>query len=713
VLQLAQNPKSGAVELVETPAPACPAGFVLVQTLASVVSAGTERHTVKLGSESLLRTALDRPDLVQRVMSKFRRDGLAATLRTIQDRTRQRRPLGYSSCGRVVEAGEGVEDLRPGDIVACAGAEFASHAELAAVPRLLAARVPGGVSAEEAAFTTLGAIALQGVRLARAEIGENVAVIGLGLVGQIALQLLVAAGCRVTGVDLDPERVELARNTGAAAAVTAEEIERPGLQHELSGGRGWDCVLVAADSASNRPVQLAASLAREKGRVVLVGLVRTDIPRQEFYEKELELTISRSTGPGRYDPAFEVGGLDYPYSYVRWTETRNMEAFTDLLARRRISVSHLITHRFPFSQAAQAYELLLGGEPHLGIVFEYPSGPVARKTEVQVRPRQVAPKVKTLAAGVIGTGSFARSVLLSAMLREGFLLRAVAASRPLAAREAAEKFRIETAMSSASELLARDGIETVFIATRHDSHAALASQALEAGKHVFVEKPLALTREELSELRRRHESSGRLLMTGFNRRFSPFATEAKRLLKQNGRPFTFHYRVNAGPIPAGHWLMQEEQGGRIIGEVCHFIDLMTFLAGSKIAEARAESANYAPAQAVEDAQLDLRFEDGSRGTITYVTSNRAPLIKERLEVWAPELVIELDDFQEAWFYHNGGDRTRHWRRQAKGHAEELAAWKSALLAGGPPPISFDELEQTSLIAIEAAETLRRSGRGRA
>lgn len=658
--------------------------MVLVRTLASAVSAGTERHMMKLGRQSLIRTALERPDLVSRVVSKFQREGLAATVNAVRDKASQTIALGYSSCGCILEVGPEVEGLRPGDLVACAGQDFASHAEIVAVPRTLVALVPEGVPPEQAAFATLGAIALEGVRLARVALGETVVVIGLGLIGQITVQLLLAAGCRVAAIDLDPARVDLACRAGAGVAVPPQ---------------GADAVLITADASSNEPVETAARLAREKGRVVAVGLVKTDLPRHDFFQKELEFVVSRSTGPGRYDPSFEIEGRDYPYPYVRWTQTRNLEAFLDLLARGRISIGHLITHRFPFAEAPAAYDLLLSDASRLGIVFEYP-GAVAVERTVNLAPRAAA-RAEAPAIGFIGAGSFARTVLLPALAQQADLRRvALAASSGVHAREAAATFGFEIAATSASELIRLDSLDAVFIATPHSSHGPLVCEALAAGRHVFVEKPLCVQPEDLDAIAAAHAASGRILMAGFNRRFSPFAREAREILAARPGPASFVYRVNAGPLPPGHWLARPSEGGRVVGEVCHFIDLISYLAGSLPAQVFATGAPEG------DVHVQLSLEDGSSALIHYLTTNRARLSKERLEIFGPDLVIEMDDFL-SMTVHRGNRRTRRtWSRQDKGHRDEVAAFLTALRNGGPGPIPIDSLVRTTRATFEALRSLR-------
>ncbi|MDA1314442.1 MAG: bi-domain-containing oxidoreductase [Acidobacteria bacterium] len=704
MLQLAHHSKSGAVELVEVPDPVLGPRCVLVRTLASVVSGGTERNTVQVSRANMIQTAIRRPDLVRRLMSKFRKDGLAATARVVQDRIERTTALGYSSAGVVLLVGDEVDDIQAGDVVACMGQGFASHAQVVAVPRRLVARVPDGVEPDEAAFGTMGAIALQGVRLGRVELGANVAVIGLGLVGQITVQLLAAAGCRILATDLAEDRVKQAARHGAEMALTAASLESGNAERDFTRNRGFDCVFVTADSSSSAPLELAAQLARDKGRVVLVGLVKTEFPREQFYRKELELVVSRSTGPGRYDPEFEEEGVDYPYAYIRWTETRNLEAFLDLLAAGKIAVSHLISHRFAFDKAPEAYRLLASGESQMGIVFDYPreSAP-ARSVEI-ARTKPPISSAKVDSVGWIGCGSFARSVLIPAARDTGLRLAAVASEHGLSARSAAEKFGFETVCSSPEDVFARDDVGAVFITSPHATHADLVCRALRAGKHVFVEKPLAIRRDEVEEISRALNESDAMLMVGFNRRFSPFAAEARKALAGAG-PFSFHYRVNAGRVPADHWVRDPAHGGRMVGEVCHFVDLITFLAAGRLEQVFAFSPRFDVAGGVEDIQMSLRFSDGTAGVITYLTSNDAPISKEHLQIWASNQVIDLDDFEQAWFYKDGKERNLRWRRRAKGHPEEVAAFHKTMRRGGEPPIAFDDLARTTIATIEALKCL--------
>ena len=580
--QIFQDARTAEIAVEEVPAPKLLEGCVLVRTAVSLVSAGTERASSEFAGRNLFQKARMRPDLVREVLSKINRDGLAATLSAVRTRLDQPSALGYSSAGTVIAIGEGVTGFNVGDRVACAGAGHAVHAEFVCVPRLLVARIPSGsVSFDEAAFTTLGAVALHGVRNADAKLGDIVAVIGLGLLGQLTVQILKAAGCSVLGMDISRERAELALRLGADA-VSASSAEFHDLCLQASGGCGADAVLITAQSSSNDPVNLAGAVARNRASVVAVGTVAMDIPRRDFYQKELDFRVSRSYGPGRYDSAYEQKGIDYPIAYVRWTETRNMEAFLKLLADGKLNLQPLITNRFPIVQARSAYDLINGktNGPSLGVLIEYP--------ESTNNPgRRVDPAVADLAVvrhsavrvGLIGAGSFAISTLLPAIKRVGEVeLITAAAANGSHARHAAAKFGFASCTTDEQEIVDNPGVNTVVIATRHHLHAPQVIAALNAGKHVFCEKPLCLNQAELTEIAaayHKHEHR-RLLMVGFNRRFAPLAVRMKTFLGEVHEPLSLHYRINAGLLPT-HWLNDPQQGGgRIIGEVCHFVDLLSF-----------------------------------------------------------------------------------------------------------------------------------------
>ncbi len=570
----------------------------MVRIAASLVSAGTERASSEFAGKNLFRKAKARPDLVSEVLNKVRRDGLFSAVSAVRSRLDQPGAPGYSSAGTIVGVGEGVTDLRVGDRVACAGAGYAVHAELACVPRLLVTKIPVGpeITFDEAAFTTVGAVALHGIRTAEVKLGDVVAVIGLGLLGQLTVQMLKAAGCRVLAMDLVPARAELALRLGAdGVSGTPAEFRELCLHH--SAGHGADEVLITAETPSSGPVNLSAQLARDRGTVVAVGTVGMDIQRKLYYEKELDFRISRSYGPGRYDSAYEQKGRDYPIGHVRWTETRNMEAFLQLLAEKKLDVEALITHRFPIANARSAYELINGSaaEPSLGVLITYPEDAASLNENPRlelVKSRAAASTgEQSVGIGLLGAGSFAMSTLLPAMKQvSGLQLVGVCAARGAHSRQAGEKFGFEYCATDEQTILEDPNVNTLVIATRHHLHAAQTLSALRAGKHVFCEKPLCLAEDELSEIVNAYANVGKkqLLMVGFNRRFAPMATRMKSFVDEIHEPLALHYRINAGMISRDHWVQDPEQGGgRILGEVCHFVDFLTFLVGASPVEVQA------------------------------------------------------------------------------------------------------------------------------
>jgi threonine dehydrogenase-like Zn-dependent dehydrogenase len=557
VKQVLQDNRTGVIRVVEVPSPAVRPGFVLVRNAYSVISSGTERGALRLASKSLIGKARERPDLVRKVLRKASEDGLWSAVQAVQTRLEQPATPGYSCAGTILETGEGVNDLRPGDRVACAGANFATHAEVVCVPVNLCVRVPGDVPLDEAAFVTLGAIALQGLRVAQIQFGEVVLVIGLGVVGQLAAQLLKAAGCKVVGMDPLNARAQLARQLGADVAVGPDAVASA--VDSLTGGHGADAVIVTAATTSSQPVALAGELARDKGRVVLVGAVGMDVPRRPYYEKELELRLSRSYGPGRYDPAYEEQGRDYPYGYVRWTERRNMQAFVDAVAGGRLSLAPLVTHRFPVEEAERGYGLLGRSvdEAVMAIVLSYPQ-PIQEQSGARTlqfgEPREPRPGAPRL--GVLGAGTFAQSVLLPRLKRLPVELVGVATSTGHGARQAGERFGFRYCATDVERVLSDPEIDAVVIATRHDSHADLVARALRRGKDVFVEKPLAVTRGELAAVLDAWIETGcrGRVQVGFNRRFAPMMRRIQEELGGRRSPLVANWRVNAGPLPRDSWL---------------------------------------------------------------------------------------------------------------------------------------------------------------
>jgi predicted dehydrogenase/threonine dehydrogenase-like Zn-dependent dehydrogenase len=694
--QVAQRPRDGRIVVRDVPPPALQPGWVLVRNRYSLISAGTERSKLELGEKNLLQKARSRPDLARQVVQRARTEGLRPTLQVVRDHLDALVPIGYSSAGVVLEVGAGVEGLAPSDAVACGGGGWANHAEIVVVPQTLVAPVPPGVALEHAAYATVGAIALHAVRQGEATLGERVGVIGLGLVGQLAVRILVAAGCQAFGVDLDGDAVERARLAGAHAFLRGDG-------RLAAAAAGLDSVLVCAASASSDPVELAATLCRDRGRIVVVGDVGVAADRELLYRKELELRLSRSYGPGRYDRDYEEHGRDLPASYVRWTEQRNLEAFLRLLADGRLDVSSLTTHRFPVERAEQAYATLADREPRaFGVLLEYEEGAEAASPPPPRRPARRG----SVRIGLIGAGNFARAVLLPALTQTGAELAAVTSAGGLTAADAADRFGFARVALSPEELLADESVDAVVIATRHASHASLAAAALRAEKAVFVEKPLALTEEELTEVEAALAAGG-LLMVGFNRRFAPLVERLRHELA-GIRARVLAVRVNAGPLPADHWLHDpEDGGGRLLGEGCHFVDLLAHLAGSPpvVAQAVAAPIPDRPLECSDSLAATLRFADGSVGSLVYAGNGDPRLPKERIEVFGGALSAVLDDFRRLELYRTGRRQVIK-RAQDKGHGAEVARFVAAVAGREQPPPSDSYLDSTraTLALVESVRT---------
>lgn len=682
----------------EVPVPALQRGRVLVRTVASLISAGTERAAVELVSKGLVQEARQRPDLVKAVVSKVRNEGLLNTFAAVRDKMVASQALGYSAAGIVEAVADDVTEFQIGDRVACAGVGFASHAEVLSVPKNLCVHLPEDVSFQNGAYGTLGAIALQGVRLAEPTLGESVVVIGLGLVGQLTIQLLKANGCRVFGLDLDPARVALARELGADHAEISSD-DAPNSIHSFTKGRGADAVLITAATDSNQPVELAAKVSRLKGRVIIVGMTGLDIPRAPFFSRELKLMISMSYGPGRYDPDYEEKGHDYPFAYVRWTEQRNIESFLQLVADKRVNVERLTTHQFPIEQAERAYQLISGDarEPYLGVVLNYdPEAEVARRVALgtAAAPRKAE---RAIVLGVIGAGGYVPAMLLPHFKNENVEFRSIATASGISAHDVGKRFGFAYAVSSAEEVLDDKDVNLVVIGTRHDLHAELARQALLRNKNVFVEKPLALNDEQLDQLLEAASHATGRLMVGFNRRFSPLGQEAKSLFAKRDTPLSILYRVNAGHLAKEHWTQDPvEGGGRIIGEVCHFIDFMQFLTGAPPVTVFAESVS-AKSPKIVDADsvfITLRFADGSNGAIAYLSEGDKSLPKERIEIFGGGKSFLIDDFRKGK------------AAQDKGQRSQIQWICAAVLEGGPAPIDLNELTATTRATFRILDSLR-------
>ena len=722
-----QNYRKGDLTVMEVPPPALAPGGVLVRNAVSLVSAGTERLMVEFARKGLLGKARARPDLVRQVLSKARRDGVIATLETIRTRLDIPVPLGYSSAGTVIAVGEGVDRFQPGDRVACAGAGYASHAEIAFIPANLAAKLPEGVDFESAAFTTLGAIALQGLRLAELELGETVAVIGLGLLGILTVQLARASGCQVIGMDPNPERCRLAKQFGIDEALP-DAAGFAGSCRRLTDNYGADKVIVTASTKTSEPLALAGEVARDRATVVAVGATGMEIPRETYFKKELTFRISRSYGPGRYDPEYEKKGRDYPIGYVRWTENRNMQAFLQQVGAGQVDLAPLITHRFPIEEALKAYALITGktDEPYLGILLTYPPAPAQEEELIAGRPaspvsrrpdRPYAAPDALLGIGFLGAGQFAVSTLIPALKKSPRVrLVGVCTQTGVSAQTIKNKFGFHYATTVEQEVITDPDIDVVVIATRHNLHCRQVIASLEAGKHVFVEKPLCLNREELEKISKTYtevcgggNSHKPVLQVGYNRRFSPMAHELKAFFQGVREPLLIHYRVNAGYIPPDHWVHDpQEGGGRIIGEVCHFVDFLIFLAGSVPKQVGAVALPNQGRYRDDNVAVTLTFANGSVGVITYAANGDKAFPKERVEVFGGGATAVLDNFRRLEMVKDGRRNVSKSRlRQDKGFSSEWAAFLQAVRdPNAPAPLTFQEIRATSLATFDIMDSLR-------
>ncbi|MGX9885356.1 bi-domain-containing oxidoreductase [Streptomyces sp. NPDC002276] len=709
--QVVQNYKSGELAVLDVPVPGCKPGGVLVRSAYSLISTGTELMKVSEAGMSMLGKARSRPDQVAKVMQSVATNGLPATYRKVMGKLDSYTPLGYSLCGVVEQVGAGIDDVKVGDLVACAGNEHALHAELNWVPKNLYAPVPEGLAPRHAAFGTVGSIAMQGVRQGEPQLGEVALVIGLGLIGQLVVQLLTAAGVRVVGADPDPARCELAERLGAVACGDPASAAVEAAVAELTDGHGVDQVFLAAGGGSNQPVELAAHLARDRGRVVDIGKCRLDLPWNAYYEKELDVRFSRSYGPGRYDPSYELEGRDYPIGYVRWTERRNLACFLDLVARGRVDVEPLVSHIADFDDAVETYQRLKDGElKAVAVLFRYPEqeGEAGEPEAPSVAVPAVPPtaKVSTPARSAktpvrlafVGAGNYATSMLLPHLAqREGVELSTVVTTTALSGANAQRKFGFAQATTDLDAVLGDKSVDAVFVVTRHSSHAELTRQALLAGKTVFVEKPLALTEDELAGVLAAVEESGNdRLQVGFNRRFAPLLQEAKERFGARTGPANLRYLVNAGKLQHGSWYLQQgAEGSRFAGEGGHFIDTASWLLD---ADPVSVYATAAPGN--EDLQAVLRYPDGSTATISYVTTGASGFPKETLDLVGDGKVLRLDDFVRASVHgRKKWVSSRLPKARDKGQNAELAAFIKAVRTGGPMPVPLESLVATTAATL--------------
>ncbi|HXR98593.1 MAG TPA: bi-domain-containing oxidoreductase [Terriglobales bacterium] len=693
MLQLCWNSSDRKAEVLELPNIGVEPGFVRVRNAFSVISAGTEKSNTELSLAHPLKLMRSRPDLVDKVKRMARSQGLRRTWEAVQNRVGGLQPVGYSCAGVVEAVGDPSCPFAVGDAVACAGANYAVHAEQVLVPYNLCALVPAGCEMEAAALGTLGAIALQGFRLSRAVVGERVLVIGLGLIGQLSARIALAAGCTVAGLDPDQFRGGLLAAQGPVTIWTPLSAPQEA---------DFDAVLVTAAAPNADPVVVAGRLARSRGRVVAVGLFPLELPREVYYHKELEFVVSRSTGPGRYDPNYEELGHDYPAEYVRWTEQRNIGAYLDLVAKRLVRVDDLITHRFAIQEGARAYTQMLAPAPNqLGLLLSYPNA--STLTPVSVPPKLLHHEAHDLPRiGMIGAGKFARAVLLPALAKVAAERAAICTRRPLEAHAAASKFGFARVVADSDEIVRDANLQAILIASRHDSHADLTCRSLQAGKAVFVEKPLAISAEELARVESCLSVPQARLMVGFNRRFAPLSLAVRRHFEGNEDRLVIHYRVNAGFIPAEDWIQSPTLGGgRIVGEACHFVDWISFVTNSLPASVYAASNRRSACQ--DEVALTLTMENGAVGVITYVASGSTSMSKERIEVFGAGKSAIVEDWQ--WAELASGSRKKKIRKPGKGHVEEIQSWVAALRAGSAMPIAPESLLRTTAATLAVRQSL--------
>ncbi|EGQ8022942.1 bi-domain-containing oxidoreductase [Vibrio vulnificus] len=709
--QILQDMAKGGSNLVQAPAPKATTGNVLIDTSISLISAGTERMLVDFGKASLLDKARKQPDKVKMVLEKVQTDGLMTTIEAVQSKLAQPLPLGYCNVGVVNSVGKGVSGFKEGDRVVSNG----PHADVVRVPKNLCALIPDNVSDEEASFTVVASIGLQGIRLAEPTLGEAFVVTGVGLIGLLTVQLLRAQGCRVLAIDYDDAKLELAKQFGAQVCNPGKGEDPVAAGMAFSRGKGVDGVIITASTKSNDPVTQAARMSRKRGRIILVGVTGLELNRADFYEKELTFQVSCSYGPGRYDADYEDKGNDYPYAFVRWTEQRNFEAILDMMSSGQVDVKPLITHRFKFEDAAQAYDLLTSDKSALGILLQYQSDPGTRHQKSVTLNSKATFEASKPIVGFVGAGNYASRMLIPAFKAGGAQLHTIATSGGVSGVTHGEKAGFAKTTTDTSAMISDEEINTIAIVTRHNSHARFVCEALNAGKNVFVEKPLAVTLEELAEVEATYYSkassaSAPKLMVGFNRRFSPQVQKMKALLSSVREPKSFMMTMNAGAIPADHWTQDNEVGGgRIIGEACHFIDLMRYLADSEIVSVQCRRmGDVSGVDITEDkAAIILGFADGSFGTIHYLANGAANFPKERVEVFAAGRVLQLDNFRKLKAFGWPGFSKMNLWKQDKGQTDCAAAFLSAIESGKESPIPARELFEVARVTIEIAEQLRK------
>jgi predicted dehydrogenase/threonine dehydrogenase-like Zn-dependent dehydrogenase len=707
MLQVLQNYKGGDIKIEDVPKPTLKAGGIVVKTHYSLISAGTEKYVINLAQSSLISKAKQRPDLVKQVIEKAKQNGIIDTFKKVMGKLDSPLALGYSSAGEVIEVAEDVKDIKVGDHVACAGS-YAGHAEVNYVPRNLCVKVPENVELQSAAYTTVAAIALQGIRQANPKLGDNVVVIGLGLIGQLTIQMLKANGCNVIGIDVSEKAVKEALNIGIDYAIKRDNPNLKNIIKDATNGFGADSILITAGTSSNDPVELAGEIARERAVVVAVGLINMDIPRNLYYEKELEVKLSRSYGPGRYDTNYEEKGHDYPVGYVRWTEQRNMEAFLDLLSEEKIDTDILTTHTYNIENADKAYDMILNNkEDYTGVLLKY-NVDKQQSNKVILKPKKNGKK-DMVNLGVIGAGNFATATLFPNLKKvDDINFRALATATGVSGKSTAENYNFDYCTTDTGELINDENIDTILILTRHNLHAELVIKGLKAGKDVYVEKPLALNEKELKKIIKIYNSAKGKLMVGFNRRFSPFIQELKDFYKDRTSPLMMNYTINAGFIPEDHWVHDPEiGGGRIKGEACHFIDLLSYISDSKPVQVFTQSiaSNTGNVFNDDNVSINIHFEDGSTGVVNYTALGDKSYPKEQIEVFGSSSVAKVNNFNSLETFRNNKKGKSRKFSPAKGFYEEMDSYIKAIKEGKDTPISFKELIASSLATLKAVESM--------
>jgi predicted dehydrogenase/threonine dehydrogenase-like Zn-dependent dehydrogenase len=706
--QIIQNIKTSKLYVDEVPLPGLHEGMVLVENEFSLISAGTERSTVKMAQANLLNKARQRPDLVAQVLQNIKKEGLSATINKVKTKLDSLKALGYSTSGTVIASMDRSGVFKAGERVACAGQDYASHAEIVSIPENLVVKIPDNVSSKEAAFTTLGAIAMQGVRQAEVNLGEKICVIGLGLIGQITCQLLKANGCSVFGVDIAPGLVKLANDLSAGSAYSRNDTNLISASENFTNGHGFDAIIITAATSSNDPVELAAEMVKKKGKIIIVGAVKMDIPRDpHFYRKELDLRMSCSYGPGRYDINYEELGNDYPYAYVRWTEQRNMEAFLELLSKKKINVEPLITHIFKIEEAEKAYDIVLGKtiEPYIGILLSYTAN---REKFNSIVPLKTEP-LNDLNVGFVGAGNFAQNYLIPHVKSFGASLNSVVTSRGITSKNVAQKFGFSVCSSEIGDITNNNNINTVFIATPHAIHATQVMELIKCNKNVFVEKPLAVNKEQLKNIIATKNNYNKPLMVGFNRRFADVSKIIKKEFSNLEEPLVINIRINAGFIPKEHWIQTAEVGaGRIVGEMCHFIDLMQFFTDAEPTEVYAQSITTENTKitSYDNIAVVINFSNGSVGNLLYLANGNPTLPKEYIEVFGAGKTGIIYDFKKGEFFKN--NKKIKIKSSGKGHKQEVYSFLTEMKAGNDAPISFRSICLTTLTTFKIIDSLQTS-----